>query len=372
MSRALLLSLPVLLAVLPLRAAELEFPKDHGPHPDQRIESWYFSGRLAAEGDQQFGFHLGFFRLGVQPDTPERVEQGGSAWALREIYRAELGIADLASGRFQSYQHLSRAALDLAGARASPFRVWVYDWSAQAASGSDAQTSFRLRANWGEAAGVDLELKAAKPAVVPGGLPLVGAGGSRNAMRWYSLTRMLASGSLVFDGKVHQVKGHVWLDRAWRGASLEFITTSLGSGERAGFLTAGQIAINRFALLLENGWELLLFQMHRRDGSGTPVPGGTLIYGDGSTRALSRGELTLSESSYWTSPDGVRYPASWRIAVPSEGIELTVNASAPDQEVRETVRYWAGSVDLSGEAIGRAVTGHGHVALVGYGRPSLD
>lgn len=370
--RALLVVLPFLLAPWPLGAAELEFPKDHGPHPDQRIESWYFSGRLTGEADQQFGFHLGFFRLGVQPDGAEKLEEGSSAWTLREIYRAELGIADLANGRYQSYEHLSRTALDLAGAQTNPFRVWVYDWYAQVAPGSESHPTFRLRANWGETAGIDLELKVAKPAITPGGQPLVGTGASRNAMRWYSLTRMLASGTLTVEGGAQPVKGHVWLDRLWRGASLNLITASLASSERANFLTAGQIAINRFALLLENGWELLLFQTRRRDGSGTPVPAGTLVYGDGSTRPLGRDELVVSESEYWTSSDGVRYPSSWRIAVPGEGIELIVKAAAPDQEVRETVRYWAGAVDVSGDASGRPVTGHGHVALVGYRKRSQD
>ncbi|MDX1529361.1 MAG: lipocalin family protein, partial [Gammaproteobacteria bacterium] len=93
---------------------------------------------------------------------------------------------------------------------------------------------------------------------------------------------------------------------------------------------------------------------------------GSLIYGDGSLRELSRDDLTLSESGHWTSGDGVRYPAAWHIEIPADGIKLAVTASAPDQEVRETVRYWAGAVDFSGEAIGRPVSGHGHAALVGY------
>lgn len=348
--------------------AQLAFPQDHGPHPDHRIESWYFSGRLAGDTGRQFGFHLGFFRLGVRPDEPGKTQAGNSAWALDEIYRAELGITDIETGRFESYEHLSRNALGMAGAQASPFRVWVYGWFAEASLDSLSQPAFRLQAKWGAEAGIDLELKVAKPALIPGGQPLVGDGSSRSSMRWYSLTRMIASGNLEFGGRAHPVKGHVWLDRLWRRASFDQIIALLGSADHGAFLSAGQIAINRFALSLENGWELLLFQMHRRDGTGVPVPSGMLVYGDGSSRNLSRDDLVLSESRHWTGPEGVRYPAAWQIAVPSEGIDLTVAASVPDQEVRETVRYWAGAVDVSGETVGHPVAGHGHAALVGYAR----
>ena len=157
------------LALCPWAAAELAFPRDHGPHPDHRIESWYFSGRLAGEKDQQYGFHLGFFRIGVQADRPKGTHTGSSAWQIEQIYRTELGITDLSTGRFESYQHLTRSALGLAGARADPFRVWVYDWVVEAAPNSP--TTFRLRASWGNEARLELEIKAAKRPVVPSGLP---------------------------------------------------------------------------------------------------------------------------------------------------------------------------------------------------------
>ncbi|HSS65511.1 MAG TPA: lipocalin-like domain-containing protein [Gammaproteobacteria bacterium] len=372
MLKAPLMIAVILLAPCRWSAAEFAFPEDHGPHPDHRIESWYFSGRLAAEENRQFGFHLGFFRLGVQSDAANAGRNVNSAWTLDEIYRAELGILDLETGRFQSYEHLSRAALGMAGSQTRPVRVWVYDWVAEALSSSNSQPAFRLRATWGEEVSLELELKVAKPALVPGGQPLFGSGSARNSIRGYSLTRMVASGRLELGERAHEVKGHAWLDRLWRGASFDQVMASLASGERTGFLTAGQIAINRFALLLENGWELLLFQMHRRDGGGVPIASGTLVYGDGSSRNLSGDELTFSEKGYWSSADGVRYPSAWRIIVPGDGIDLEVSASSPDQEVRETVRYWAGAVDVSGEAIGRPVTGHGHAALAGYGARSED
>lgn len=367
MLRVLLIISVMLLAPCRWASAQLVFPEDHGPHPDRRIESWYFSGRLMGEAGQQFGFHLGFFRLGVQPDVARHSGPGISAWRFNDLYRAELGITDLKTGRFQSFERLSRAALGLAGAQSDPVRLWVNDWSLQASSNEKSDPTFRIHANWGEQAKMSLELQALKAALDPGNPQLLGSGSSPASAQWYSITRMRASGELWIEGQRIKVKGEAWLDRLWRSASFELIETSLESADPGGFLSSGQIAINRFSLQLENGWELLLFQTHRRDGTGVPVPSGMLVYEDGSSRRLSRDELTLTETGYWTSPEGVRYPAAWKIAVPGEGLTLAVKAAVADQENRGSVRYWSGAVDVTGQANDRAVAGQGHAALVGYG-----
>lgn len=366
MLRALLIISVILLAPCRWASAQLVFPEDHGAHPDRRIESWYFSGRLTGEGGQQFGFHLGFFRLGVQPDAPKYTGSRTSAWAFHEVYRAELGITDLKTGRFQSFERLSRAALGLAGAQSDPFRLWVNDWFMQASSNAASNPTFRVHAQWGEQAKMSLELKAEKAALDPDNRQLFRNGSSPGSAQWYSLTRMTASGGMWFEGQHIKVNGEAWLDRLWRSVSFQLIETSLASAEPGSFLSAGQIAINRFALQLENGWELLLFQIHRRDGSGVPVWSGVLVYEDGSSLRLNRDHLQLSEIGHWTSQDGVRYPASWRIAVPAAGITLAVKAPVADQEVRGSVRYWSGAVDVTGQAKHRAVAGQGHAALVGY------
>lgn len=353
-------------------SAELAFPRDHGPHPDHSVESWYFSGRLAGETGQAFAFHLGFFRLGLESGSPGQRGGKRSAWAFEEAYRAELGITDLESGEFQSFEHLSRGALGLAGARSVPAKVWVYDWFMEVSSDAPSGPIYRLSAGWGEGVRLDLEAKAKKPALAPGAQPVLPGGPSRGAGQWYAFTRMTATGRLAFAGQSVDVNGEVWLDRLWREAAFDLIETSFARGDRGAFLSSGQIAVNRFALQLENGWELLIFQLHRRDGTGTPVPGGTLVYADGASRRLSRDELELTESGQWTSPAGARYPAAWRIAVPGERLDLDVRASVPDQEVRESVRYWSGAVDIRGTIADQAAAGQGHAALVGYAAQAED
>ncbi|HSH16019.1 MAG TPA: lipocalin-like domain-containing protein, partial [Verrucomicrobiae bacterium] len=39
-----------------------EFPRDHGSHPEFKIEWWYVTGHLFNEQNRRFGFQATFFR----------------------------------------------------------------------------------------------------------------------------------------------------------------------------------------------------------------------------------------------------------------------------------------------------------------------
>src|SRR5438309_5609295 len=142
----------------------LSFPSDHGPHPDFRTEWWYYTGNLRTVAGRHFGFQLTFFRVALAPGVvlTAGAEPRASAWSTRQLYVAHFAVSDITRGRFHAFSRSSREALGLAGASASPFRVWLEDWSA-AGDGSSA----RLRAAEGDVA-VDLEVSAAKPVVAQG------------------------------------------------------------------------------------------------------------------------------------------------------------------------------------------------------------
>jgi predicted secreted hydrolase len=63
----------------------------------------------------------------------------------------------------------------------------------------------------------------------------------------------------------------------------------------------------------------------------------------------------------------VRYPARWRLAVPSAELRLTLEPHVADQELRVNTRYWEGAVAVTGTAGAWSIKGHGYVELVGYG-----
>jgi predicted secreted hydrolase len=323
------------------------FPADHGPHPEFRTEWWYYTGNLHGADGRHFGFQLTFFRTAVAPSMVSRA----SAWASREAYMAHFALTDTAGQRFSAASRLSRAALGLAGAQAQPFKVWVEDWSAEGSAGDAVPV--RLRAAEGEIA-IDLTLTSAKPVVLHGERGLDRKGEEPgNASYYYSLTRMPATGRVTIRGARFDVNGLAWMDREWS-------TSSLG---------ADLVGWDWFALQLDDGRDLMLYQLRRADGSADPFSSGSLVAADGTSRHLMRGDFGIEVQQTWSSPrGGVTYPSRWRVTVPSEAIDLEIVPRLADQELAVAVRYWEGAVRVTGQAAGRPIAGAGYVELVGYAR----
>ena len=320
----------------------LSFPSDHGPHPDFRTEWWYYTGNLRTAAGRHFGFQLTFFRIALAPGAVVRA----SAWATRQLYFAHFAVSDVAGGRFHAFSRGSREALGLAGASASPFRVWIEDWSAEG-DGSSA----RLRASGGDVA-LDLELSAAKPIVAQGDRGLSRKGPEPgNASFYYSITRMPARGVVRLGRETLEVSGEAWMDREWS-------TSALAPGVQGW---------DWFALQLDDGRELMFYLLRRRDGAIDPFSAGTLVAADGTPRALAPGDVRVETLAHWTSPrSGVRYPARWRLSVPSAALRLEIEPRLADQELIVGTRYWEGAVAVTGSAAGRPIAGQGYVELVGY------
>ena len=114
---------------------------------------------------------------------------------------------------------------------------------------------------------------------------------------------------------------------------------------------------------LDDGRELMFYPLRRRDGAIDPFSAGTLVAADGTARPLGAGDVRIETLAHWTSPhSGVRYPARWRLSVPSAELQLEIAPRLADQELRVGTRYWEGAVTVAGRA-----PGQGYVELVGYG-----
>ena len=331
----------------------LQFPRDHASHPEYRIEWWYYTGNLADSRSRRFGFQLTFFRVGVRtrPENPSR-------WAVRDLFMAHLALSDLETGRFHFAERLNRAGPGWAGASTETYRVWNESW--EAGLGSDGRHRLRAR---DEDFGIDLELEPGRRPLLHGQAGL-SRKGSRdgNASHYYSLTRMPTRGSLWLDGRQFEVAGSSWMDH-------EFGTS---------FLEPEQIGWDWFALQLDSGQDLMVFQLRRSDGRQDPHSGGTLLDASGKPRALSRSDFSLEPVRTWQSPlSGARYPIQWRLKLPGQGLSLTVTAAQPDQELRTPrstrVTYWEGAVVVTGARGADPVSGRGYLEMTGYaGRPMGD
>ena len=64
-----------------------EFPRDHGSHPEFKIEWWYLTGHLwNTDRTRRFGYQATFFRRGIQPNSETSPENDAVAFGSSQIY----------------------------------------------------------------------------------------------------------------------------------------------------------------------------------------------------------------------------------------------------------------------------------------------
>ena len=332
------------------RPRPFDFPADFGPHVDYRTEWWYYIGNLETADGRHFGYELTFFRAALLP--PDQVFPRSSDWATNQIYMAHFALTDTAGGQFYAFQRFSRGAVDLAGAQASPYRVWLEDWQVeQTGAGAGA---FQLTAK-NEDLAIQLQLTDSKGPIAHGDSGYSQKGPEPgNASYYYSQTRLLAEGSLQIGAELFDVSGQGWSDHEY--------STSV--------LSDGQVGWDWFAIQLDDGSEVMLYYIRRADGSVDPYSSGTLIAADGSTQALQREDFTIEALDTWLSPhSGAEYPLGWVVSIPEADIYIELSPTLLDQELNLSTIYWEGAVSISGTREGQPVAGVGYVELTGYAEP---
>jgi predicted secreted hydrolase len=164
---------------------------------------------------------------------------------------------------------------------------------------------------------------------------------------------MPVAGEVRVGGRTLAVDGLAWMDREWSTSAL----------------APDQVGWDWFALQLDDGRELMVYRLRRRDGGVSPESQGTLVGPDGASQSLDHDAVEVSVLDHWTSPrEGTRYPARWRLRVPAAALDLAVTPLVADQELDLAVRYWEGAVEVEGTGAGAPVRGAGYVELVGYAR----
>ena len=176
------------------------------------------------------------------------------------------------------------------------------------------------------------------------------------ASYYYSQTRLQTEGTIRrADGTSSKVRGTSWFDH-------EF-----GSQQMA----ADQVGWDWFSVPLDDGTDLMLYVIRKRDGSIEPKSSGTLRLADGRRIHLKKGDFEVDVRRRWKSEkSGGEYPSEWQIRVPGHGVDLRVRPLLADQELRTRattgVNYWEGLCEFEGKSGTRSVRGHGYVELVGY------
>ena len=322
---------------------QYEFPRDHFNHPEYETEWWYYTGNLRAEDGRRFGFELTFFRQGV-----DRSHAESSPWVVRDVYLAHFAISDLSGAKFWHTERLNRSGPGIAGVVEAQELIWNGNWQVKIAP--DVQ---RLSAVEGAHA-VDLEMRGEKPPVIHGrGGVSQKSAGEGHASHYLSFTRLLTRGTLEVDGKRYAVEGTSWMDH-------EFFTASM-SGDLSGW--------DWLSLQLDDGAEVMLYRLRRKDGTVEPYSSGTYVAADGKSTFLSRDDFSMEPTGRsWTSGETkATYPIAWRVSVPRFGLDLTITTPLASQELagkgEYDPSYWEGAIDVLGTR-----KGVGYLEMTGYAK----
>ena len=341
--------------VVPMSAADwrvalpgwqYEFPRDHRIHADFKTEWWYFTGRLTDEKGGIFGYQLTFFRQGLRPPADRAGET--SRFIVDDLKFAHFAVSDIGAQRFHFQQKLSRGAFAEAGFGVENNLAWIDDWSLELQP--DGTLTLRARS---DKAALELRLASTKPWIIHGenGVSQKAEGEGR-ASHYFSGTRLATTGTLSLGGGSLRVSGESWLDREWATNQL----------------TAEQVGWNWFSIQLDDGSELMLYQMRTRAGGLDPNSSGTFVARDGSTQHLRREDYELTPLQSWTSKEtGGRYPVAWQLTVPKLGMQLHIETPLAAQElVLKPIAYWEGLIEVNGTRAGAKVRGHGYMEMTGY------
>lgn len=320
----------------------LQFPRDHGSHPQFHTEWWYITGWVRDERGHDFGIQVTFFRT-----RPGVAETGTSRFAPTQLLFAHAAVIDPDVGRLRHDQRAARIGFGLADAAADTTDVHIGDWSLRldgdTYAANVAARDFALA----------LTIAARTPVLLQGDQG-VSRKGPRPAQAsfYYSRPQLAVTGSLVVGDRARAVRGTAWLDHEWSSAYL--------APEAQGWDWVG---IN-----LDDGGAMMAFRIRARDGS--PYwSGGTLRDAAGTVRSFASASVRFMARRQWRSPrTGIDYPVAFRVEAGPLALDLEPLVDDQELDSRASVGtiYWEGAVRalVDGRAVGR-----GYLELTGYGGP---
>ena len=305
----------------------LEFPRDHGAHPEFRQEWWYVTGWLSGRRGEPLGFQITFFRA-----RPDVVTQNPSALTPRQVILAHAAISDPRHGALRHDERAARAALGLAGAEEGATRVWVDDWRLEL-----ERDTYRSRVA-ARGFALDLEFQARQPPLAQGEQGFSRKGeGAEEASYYSSRPHLEVRGSVERGGAREPVTGSAWLDHEWSSRYM--------AAEASGWDWVG--------LNLAGGESMMAFRMRDKTGKTLYAPPG----------------VAFEPLRMWRSPrTGVEYPIAMRVT--SAGTSYLLEPLMDDQELDARTStgtiYWEGAVRALRD--GREA-GRGYLELTGYWKP---
>ena len=358
-SSSLALGAPPWLIVNPAHALPqrpLQFPRDHGSHPELRTEWWYITGQVRAE-QRLYGFQVTFFRSRV--DGTQSMQ---SEFAARQLIFAHAAVTDVQGQRQFHDQRIARAGFGIADASTTDAAIRLRDWSLTrrdlpSTTAAFALSQFRTQVVASDFS-LDLTMTGTQPPILQGAQGLSRKGPlPEQASYYYSEPQLAVSGALTIQGQRMAVSAEpapsnrAWMDHEW--------SESLMHPEAVGWDWIG--------MNLENGGALTVFRLRRADGSAVWAGGSYREKPTDPPQVFAADQVQFTPTRLWTSADsGAKYPVQWRIQTPAGTFTVRALLDAQELDSRGSTGaiYWEGLSELQ-NAQGQTV-GHGYLEMTGY------
>ena len=305
-----------------------DFPADHGPHPDYRIEWWYLTANLTAEDGTDYGLQWTLFRSALAPGE-------APGWESPQVWFAHAAVTT--PTRHLSAERFARGGIGQAGVEATPFRAWIDEWALQ---GPDFDT-LTLAAN-GRDFSYAMTLEAQGPLVFHGDRGFSVKSAEGQASYYYSQPAFRISGTLTLPEAEIAVAGEAWLDREWSSQPL----------------SANQSGWDWFSLTFEDESKLMGFLLRQTDG--TAYSSATWIDREGQTTAFPDGAFQAEPLELHRVAER-DIPVRWRVKLPQKDLDVVVSALNRDAWMGVSIPYWEGPVRVEGSH-----AGVGYLEMTGY------
>ncbi|MHB0775167.1 lipocalin-like domain-containing protein [Halomonas sp. WWR20] len=328
----------------------LDFPQDHGPHPDYRIEWWYLTANLHAEDGTPYGVQWTLFRQAIAPpgaelgasDDPHDREAAASPWASRQLWMAHAALST--PDDHYVAERFARGGIRQAGVEAEPFSAWLDDWRLACVADTGGFDRLMVHAR-DEAFTYRLALDAEGPLVLHGKDGFSQKSADGQGSMYYSQPFYRVSGEVQVDGEPVAVTGRAWLDREWSSQ----------------LLGAQQRGWDWFSLHLDSGAKLMAFRLRGAgDEENAAYISGSWITPQGRVTPLQAEDLQLQPLRY-SQVAGRQVPTQWRLHLPARQLDVTVRARQPQRWMQTTFPYWEGNVVVTGSHVGE-----GYLEMTGY------
>ena len=125
-------------------------------------------------------------------------------------------------------------------------------------------------------------------------------------------------------------------------------------------MTESQQGWDWFSLKLNDGSALMLFQLRASSAAQQPFISARRMYPDGRGQNITSSKIIMTATDFQRINSDT-YPVAWHIAIPSEQIDIQVNALNPSAKMPLSIPYWEGPIHFIGSH-----TGSGYMELTGY------